>query len=52
MVQSQDYEVDASKLLNQVLSIFFGSPKMCVVIVMKDNAFPIEFWSLSFDCLA
>jgi len=43
MMQGQDYKIDASKLPNQVLSIFDGSP--CVrsgVVVMENDAFPID----------
>jgi len=41
MVQDQvDYKVDASKLLNQVLSIFDRLLKICGV-VMEDD-FPID----------
>jgi len=35
MVQNQDYKMDASKLPNQVLSIFNGSPKMSGVVVIE-----------------
>jgi len=51
--------MDASKFLNQVLSIFDGSwlgRQRCMgfdVVMMEDNAFPIDqFWLLSLDCLA
>jgi len=41
----QDCKVDASKLPNQVLSIFDGLPKMYVesgIVVMKDDAFSVD----------
>jgi len=53
MVQGQEYKVGALKLINQILSIFDGLPKMCGVVVMEDDAFSIDqFWLHSFDCLA
>jgi len=42
--------MNASKLSNQVLSIFDGSLKMCGVwcVVTEDDAFPSDqFWLLS-----
>jgi len=50
IVQGRDYKVDASKLPNQVLSIFNGPPKKNVEssywnIIILERARALELWN-------